>query len=258
MELDSFERAILVGVDRLTRDTYGETDGRFLLKELVSMGVSLPPGPARIECMRGLSRRGYLEGHFSFGDDLTAARGIRLTGIGREEARQANPFERVYGTTRAMLASDAFAAHYPDVFAPWSDAEALLNGDDAESQLTTIGHKGREAMQAFATAMVAEHRPPAVDPKPANVERRLGAVIALYRSPLGGARRGALEALGALWEATNKLVQRQEHAAQREGEPMTIVDARRIVVLTMFLMVEFVLTFEDCTPEPRDVFLESA
>jgi hypothetical protein len=73
-------------------------------------------------------------------------------------------------------------------------------------------------------------------------------VIALYRPQLGDARREALEALETLWTKVNKLVQRQEHGAQKDGEPVTWSDARRIVYLTMFCMVEFVDTFEGMAP----------
>jgi hypothetical protein len=126
----------------------------------------------------------------------------------------------------------------------------LLWEGDTVSNLTAIGHHAREAMQAFATAMVEEHQPPDVDPDVAHVERRLGAVIALRRRELGDARRDALEALGTLWNKVSRLVQRQEHGAQKEGEPVTWSDARRVVYLTMFCMVEFADTFEGLDPPP--------
>src|SRR4051794_30719484 len=70
----------------------------------------------------------------------------------------------------------------------------------------------------------------------------------LRRATLGASRlpdqprsRGA----GGLWEACNKLIQRQEHGGAKEGESVTWRDARRVVFLMMFLMLEFVETLED-------------
>jgi hypothetical protein len=159
-----------------------------------------------------------------------------------------DPFERVIRRARDVLATSEFASAYPGAFDAWAAAERLLWEGDSGSKLTTIGHNVREAMQAFATAMVDAYEPPGVDPNVANVERRLGAVIALHRPKLGDAHREALEALGTLWTKVSRLVQRQEHGAQREGEPVTWSDARRIVYLTMFCMAEFVDTFADLQP----------
>jgi hypothetical protein len=156
----------------------------------------------------------------------------------------------VIGEARHVLRSSEFAAQFPGAFDAWAAADERLWQDDTATNLTTIGHSVREAMQSFATAMVEQYGPPAVDPDVSMVEKRLGAVIAAHRERLGEARRDALEALGTLWTKTNRLVQRQEHGAQKEGEPVTWSDARRIVYLTMFLMVEFVDTFEDLEPPP--------
>ena len=49
-----------------------------------------------------------------------------------------------------------------------------------EPDLTTVGHKGREAMQEFVRALVEKYGPVDADPNPAHVNRRLGAVIAHY------------------------------------------------------------------------------
>jgi hypothetical protein len=94
-------------------------------------------------------------------------------------------------------------------------------------------------MRAFATALIDQHQPSDVDPNPDHARARLRAVIAMRRPKLGDARRAALEALGDLWEATDVLVQRQEHGAAKEGTPLDFADARRAVALTMFLMVDF-------------------
>jgi hypothetical protein len=65
-----------------------------------------------------------------------------------------DPFERVIGRARNVLAASEFASAYPGAFDAWAAAERLLWKGDSGSNLTTIGHNVREAMQAFATAMV--------------------------------------------------------------------------------------------------------
>jgi hypothetical protein len=252
--LDALGRAFLVAVDRLTRDHYDETDGEAVTAELSRLGYD-PPELKLYYLARRFQADGYLALTFGGGMEFRSAGLIQLTEGGRDLAHEVDPFERTQQETRGLLASDAFREAYPMAFASWADAERLLWADDAGAQLTTVGHKVREAMQAFATAMVAEHRPPDVVSDPARARARLGAVIAVNRKQLGEARRKTLDALGDLWEAADGLTQRQEHGAQKEGEAVTWNDARRLVWLTMFLMVEFVATFEDL-PAPPPAHLE--
>ena len=61
---------------------------------------------------------------------------------------------------RDVLATSEFASAYPGAFDAWAAAERLLWEGDSGSKLTTIGHNVREAMQAFATAMVDAYEPP--------------------------------------------------------------------------------------------------
>ena len=256
MPLDDLARALLIAIERVTRGTYTYTDGAAVVVELRRQGVQLPDDHVLIDLLHRLRRDGYVDDRLlSFAHEFASIDGIELTEYGAEVAHEADPFERTQTEARRLLASDEFRAAYPGAFEPWADAERLLWADDAPAQLTTIGHKVRESMQAFATAMVVAHRPPNVDPNPAHARVRLGAVIAAERTRLGDARRVALEALGDLWEAADGLTQRQEHGAQREREPVTWTDARRLVWLTMFLMVEFIATFEDL-PAPPPAHLE--
>jgi hypothetical protein len=64
-------------------------------------------------------------------------------------------------------------------------------------------------------------------------------VIAQNRDYMIDKERKVLEDLGNLWESTVDLIERQKHSAQKEGEPVTFEDGRRVVSLTMFLMLEF-------------------
>jgi hypothetical protein len=47
-----------------------------------------------------------------------------------------------------------------------------------------------------------------------------------------------LDALFGFWRATDRYIQRQEHASQREGESLTPEDGRRAVFQTAVLMFE--------------------
>lgn len=251
--LDERQRATLIAIERLTREDYSRTTGTAVAAELTAMGVSINSDMLvrileHLSTLHIASRRVMAAGPGAFWD-------VELTDSGRAEAQQVDPFERVMGEARHTLSSAKFSAACPEAFKAWAAAERLLWDADSASKLTTVGHSVREAMQAFATSMVVAHDPPDVDPDVAHVERRLGAVIHMHRGTLGEARREALEALGTLWEKVNRLVQRQEHGAQREDEPVTWSDARRIVYLTMFCMVEFIEAFESCAgraqPSPR-------
>lgn len=236
--LDDLGRKVLVAVDRLTRTSYGDTHGEAVVEELERMGET-PPEMTLYNLFFRLRDDGYLECSSGGYGEPRAMGLVRLTSYGVEEARDVDPVERTYGEARHVIASAAFAGAYPAAFDSWAAAERLLWSDDAQRSLTTIGHHVREAMQKFATTLVETHQPPDVDPDPSQVERRLGAVIAMHRLELGKARREALEALGTLWERTNRLVQRQEHGAQKEGERIVWSDARRIVWLSLFCMFEF-------------------
>jgi hypothetical protein len=94
-------------------------------------------------------------------------------------------------------------------------------------------------MEAFATACIERF---GADDPPADVKlvkRRMGAVVAHNRARLSDTQRAVLENLGDLWESVADLAQRQEHSAQREGEPLVWDDGRRLTYLAMLVMVEF-------------------
>jgi len=249
--LDDLGRALLVAVDLLTRDTYGDTNGDAVMNELDRMGHSAADTDTLDNLFDQLREDGYLTlGERAFGGPEAIGR-VRLTADGRKEAREVDPFERTYGEARHAISSLEFARCYPAAFESWAAAERLLWRDPTATTLTTIGHGVREAMQSFATALVEAHRPADVNTDISQVEKRLGAVIAMHRPRLGVAHREALEALGTLWTKTNRLVQRQEHGAQKEGEPLAWSDARRIVWLSMFCMNELRDTFDGLRLDSR-------
>jgi Transcriptional regulator PadR-like family len=253
--LESLELSILAAIRRLTRN--GEfTGGLAVGKDLGAVGIGVED-KRLYGLLMNLKDDGYIKATLVMSTSSNAFKMLQLTSRGREAARtEVDPFDQVITEARSALGSDGFARAFPGAFQPWADAENLLWGSDASTQLTTIGHKVREASQAFATAMIDRYGSEGGHGHGVSqVEKRLGSVIAKHRMTLGDDRRKVLEGLGALWSASNKLVQRQEHGAQKEGEDVTWDDARRIVYLTVFLMIEFVSMFEQL-PGPPVAVLE--
>jgi hypothetical protein len=146
--------------------------------------------------------------------------------------------EHVERDIRDYVHGDAFGKKYGVAFSKWAEAERMLWATDSERQLTTIGHHCREAAQAFATALVSEFKPPDVDADPAHTVARIKSVLAVHRENLGDAHTAYLAALLAYWGTVNDLIQRQEHAAQRESETLKWEDGRRVVFSTLLVMYE--------------------
>lgn len=149
------------------------------------------------------------------------------------------PAARQESELRRFLELEHFRADYPKAYGKWAEADALLWRADSQSELTTVGHKAREALQEFASEVVERFAPPDVAPDPGLVNKRLGAVIAHLLPMLGEKRSELLKALGDYSEAVLAIVQRQEHGAQKEGEDLTWNDARRVVFHVGAVMYEF-------------------
>jgi hypothetical protein len=246
MALRPLDRDILVVVHRLAGD-YGETDSDAVADELVRMGHQLPPALVYRRLFGDLRDAGYLKPTTTISAERVVL--VELDSLGREEVEaEADPMEQVYSHARRLFGSDAFAAAYPDAFQPWSEAERLLFGDDPQAQLATIGFKLRDSTQAFATALVNEHKPPDADLEIAAVKNRLRSVISMHKSQLGKRRPAVLEALVKLWDADVALIQRQTHANEQDVL-LNVNDARRVVSLTMFLIVEFAAIIDEL-PDP--------
>ena len=102
---------------------------------------------------RQLREDGYIEANFGGGMTIVS---LKLTRDGREEARAIfDPMERVLAESRAKIGSEQMRAAFPGAYEPWTDAVKLLYGENPEAELTTIGHKVREAAQALATGAIS-------------------------------------------------------------------------------------------------------
>lgn len=146
--------------------------------------------------------------------------------------------QRVEATVRSFLCAESFRVQYATAYEKWRRAEELLWASDSSQQLSTIGHLCREAMQAFATVLFAKHASQAQISDPAKVVAKLKAVIEASAAHLGTTEREFLDALLPYWGTVSDLVQRQEHAGQKEGRAVTWGDARRAVFQTAVVMFE--------------------
>ena len=197
-----------------------------------------------------LDRLGFLKAthlNYVYGNDyVVTLAGRRYYAALKERATE--PVERQEQQVRQFLASDLLRELAPAAYEKWSEAEKLLWAADSEKELTTIGHKVREAMQAFATALVERHRPQEVNPDPTKTLDRVSAVLMLYRPSLGERRTALFDALFGLWRAAVELVQRQEHGGQKENEPLEWQDGRRVVLQAAVVMYEIATAL----PEPPE------
>lgn len=149
--------------------------------------------------------------------------------------------EAVQAVSRDYVNSEHFRTSYPEAFSKWSQAETLLWSTDSAAELTTIGHLCREALQAFATTLIAIHKPPTPDPDKAHTVARLRSVLATMR-PASPSLSAFLDALFAYWGTLSDLVQKQEHDSQKDNAPLTWEDARRVVLHSLLVMHEVDIT----------------
>lgn len=164
-----------------------------------------------------------------------------------EVKRQAGtPINRTEGEIRRLFDQQPFQDRFSAAYQKWALAERLLWGADSQDQLTAIGHYCREAMQQFASALVALHQVADANPSSANTVARLRAVI--RARVVGETLPPFLDALVSYWGTVSDLVQRQEHGAQRESRAVTWEDARRVVFQTMCVMYEVDRALNDDSP----------
>jgi hypothetical protein len=104
-----------------------------------------------------------------------------------------------------------------------------------------MGISCREAVQEFASALVARYDPPDVDPSPQATKNRIRAVIRQHGAGLGDRRTALLNAVVTYWSAVIDVVQRQEHSGEPGNESATWEDARSAVLHTAMLMSEIAI-----------------
>ena len=247
----------MVAVDRLTRGKFDSTDSNAIAAELCAEGHELPPVIPYERLFLQLKEGGY------FVQAMTRTGGdgvifVELTEYGREVARsESDPAEEIWSGARRLLGSERFAKGYPGAYAPWADAASRLLGDQPDSQLAQIGFNCRDAVQAFADELQARYPPTEPDPEVTHTKNRLRGVIETYKARIGERRTAVLDSMLTLWDADVDLIQRQTHANERAGNPLTVNDGRRVVSLTMFLMIEFATIFDEMDDGPSPATLGS-
>lgn len=241
IDLDPEQRELFMHMAEAFRDA-PRTRRRFMLSQSLA-GASLhgPGGPVTDVAPNDLdvlARYGLLM--TTYGSRGTpnydvSPDGLRYYRYLRE--RQNEPVEQVEEAIRGLVDASWFIARFPDAHGKWSAAVELLWSDDAEQQLSNIGHLTREALQEFAQALAVSHG--LEGDVPADKQKTVARVRAvLDERGVTGTRARFLESLLAYFGEVTDLVQRQEHAGQKEGEPIQWEDARRVVFQTMSVMYE--------------------
>jgi hypothetical protein len=155
------------------------------------------------------------------------------------------PAAAIEEEVRRYLDRPEFRERFGAAYDRLAAAEQMLWQANPQDDLTTIGHKLREALQQFATALVEMHQPPGADTDPARTNNRVRAVIEANRERLGERKSDLLEALLSYQSAVTGLVQRQEHGDQKLDDPLTWEDARAAVFQAAMLMFELDRTLND-------------
>lgn len=207
-------------------------EGYSLVHTALPENVAVAAGDVRSLAEAGLLRR-------SLGS--RGSENYEVTNQGRAyhtwmKERDGEPLERVEAEVRHLLDGANFQARHQAAYTQWSEAEAALWDAKTIAQFTSIGHACREAVQLFITDLVELHRPATVEPDPQRTVNRLRAV--LEGADLPDAVSAYANVLLAHFRAVNGLVQRQVHGGQKEGDPLTWEDARRVVFATAFVMFE--------------------
>jgi len=148
------------------------------------------------------------------------------------------PVERIEKSILKYIELDTFKTTYSEAYKKLKLAEEKLWAGDSPVHFTTIGHYCREAMQEFAEQMYQDVFKKKPDGNKAATVRRLQSVLDKKEKDIGKTIKPFLEALLAYWGTVSDLVQRQAHGGQKEGEPLTWEDARRVVFQTVNVMVE--------------------
>lgn len=152
----------------------------------------------------------------------------------RDLRERGEPMGRVEESMQSYLESSEFQARHAEAYAKWAQAAEFLAADPVENA-TRIGHDCREALQHFASSLVAQR---GLEDPGQGTFASIGAVIEHSKGALGERTHDLLAALFELWKAATRIAQRQEHGAQRQGALLGPEDGRRCVWYTGLVMYE--------------------
>jgi hypothetical protein len=245
--LEPEQEELFTFIVEAARSVSREKREKFIVIQIADANLALLIHPGinnrEIEVYSGdikeIGTQGLIAIEYSSGGTLT----FDITSFGFKyyeylKTKKGEAVERVEVTVRDYINSSIFKTKYPDAFNKWSSAETLLWQKDSPQQLTSIGHHCREAVQAFVDALIELYQPPNVIKDKTKTKNRLRAVFDLKAKQLGEKRKEFVEALLEYWDALEGLIQRQEHGAYKDGEQLSLEDARRVVFQTMVLIFE--------------------
>jgi|CXWL01.1.fsa_nt_gi hypothetical protein len=219
--------------DFIASETMGDPQASFVHSRVQRLGFKGSRADAEVLADAGLLR-------MSWGSRGTPKFYVLPAGIAfYEDMMSATPpLQSVETDMTGHLADPSFKKVHGVAYDKWEQAARLLRSADSGAQLTTIGHLCREAQQAFAESLAAHAKVDVSNIEPAKTVARLRAVIGAKRAALGNTETPLLEAMVVYWGTLADLVQRQEHGAQREGDPLVWEDGRRVVFQTCVVMYE--------------------
>jgi hypothetical protein len=116
-----------------------------------------------------LDEAGFLKGtscNYLYGNNYVISPAGHKFYAAVKKQRTGEPMERAEDEVRRFIDADAFREAYPAAYERWAEAEALLWAANSEREFTTVGHKARQAMQAFATEVVERYGPMDVGSRP--------------------------------------------------------------------------------------------
>jgi len=150
----------------------------------------------------------------------------------------ADPIEIIGNKINSFIYTSNFQSRFNKAYNKWIEAEKLFSDLEVNQHLSTIGLLCREAMQEFLTHLVDTYKPTGVESNPAQVKSRFSSIIKVSPKFKSETVRNLLNASFNYWDQLNSYVQRQTHAGQKEGEKVTVLDAKRILLHTAFLFFE--------------------
>lgn len=215
------------------RETMGDPQATFIHSRLRRLGFKGSRADAEVLADAGLLR-------MSRGSQGTLMFYVLPAGIAfyQEMMAATPPLQSVESDITGYLNDPSFKRVHATAYDKWDQAARLLRSADSGAQLTTIGHLCREAQQAFAASLAARLNVDVSKIEPAKTVARLRAVLSARKGGLGETEVPFLEALFAYWGTLSDLVQRQEHGAQRDCDPLVWEDGRRVVFQTCVVMYE--------------------
>ena len=214
---------------------YGSTRGEVRHVGIPGLALSVYVGDVQDLAGLGLiAVRGH-GGHNEFSFDVSPQGFATYSQL---RAGSSERVEQIPDLMHAYVDSGVFRSRYAEAVEKWMAAEKALWATDSDTRTTEIGHLCREALQFFASALLAAAPGVEADTDPAHTVARVRSVLHDKEPAMSDTVRAFLDSLLVQWGCVSDLVQRQEHGALREGGDLVWEDARRVVFQTLIVMYE--------------------